>query len=188
MSALGEADWPVAGHTVLQVPVPPLEAFVRARTAHYDPAWLSADPTFGHAHVTVLGPFVPPASITASTLSVISEIACGTAPFTFVLRRVDTFPNGIIHLLPEPEEPFRDLTRRVCAAFPAYPPYAGEFPSPRPHLTLDARSETVSAQTTAASLGGQVPAACRADRLDLALWQQNGCRVLASWAFSGRTR
>src|SRR5690349_10535515 len=46
------------GHSVLQVPVPPLEPFVRKRTAFHDATFLSDDPTFGHAHVTALGPFL----------------------------------------------------------------------------------------------------------------------------------
>ena len=46
------------GHSVLQVPVPPLEGWVRARTAHYDTDYLSSDPDFTHAHITVLAPFL----------------------------------------------------------------------------------------------------------------------------------
>jgi hypothetical protein len=55
----------MSGHTVLLVPVPGLEAFVRARTEHYDRDYVSPDPHFVHAHVTALGPFLPPAETTA---------------------------------------------------------------------------------------------------------------------------
>lgn len=162
--------------------MPPLEAFVRARTAHYDRAWLSIDAAFGHAHVTALGPFLRLEAIDPAALGLVAEIAHNTAPFTFTLTRIDTFPNGIIHLVPEPEEPFRALTRALCKAFPACPPYGGTFPDVRPHLTLDARSAAVSESSTTALLAGVLPVLSRAARLDLALWQENGCRVLASWA------
>ncbi|WP_254666465.1 2'-5' RNA ligase family protein [Humibacillus sp. DSM 29435] len=163
------------------MPVPPLEAFVRARTAHYDATWLSPDAEFGHAHVTALGPFLPPDATDAEALRRVAEIACRTEPFAFTLGGVDTFPNGIIHLVPEPDEPFRTLTAALCEAFPSYLPYGGAFGDVHPHLTLDARSATVSETSTVALLEGLLPVVSRAERLDLALWQQNGCRVLTSW-------
>lgn len=162
--------------------MPPLEAFVRARTAHYDRAWLSPDAAFGHAHVTALGPFLRPEAMSADTLLVIAEVARRAGPFTFTLTRIDTFPNGIIHLVPEPDEPFRALTRALCEAFPSCPPYGNGFPQVRPHVTLDAVSEAVSESSTATLLAGVLPVVSRAERLDLALWQENGCRLLASWA------
>lgn len=169
------------GHTVLQVPAPPLEAFVRARTAHYDTDYLSSDPAFVHAHVTALGPFLPPGAIGGDELATLQRVLLEMAPFDVELTRIDTFPNGIIHLVPEPEEPFRRLTARLAEAFPQCPPYAGEFPDVRPHLTLDALSHTVSEASTLALLGDLVPAAWRAERVDLAWYAPGECRVLATW-------
>lgn len=169
------------GHTVLQVPVPQLEPFVRARTGHYDADYVSSDPAFVHAHVTALGPFLPPEALGDRETDSILEVLRETEPFEFVLAQVATFPNGIVHLVPEPEEPFRRLTARLARAFPQCPPYAGEFPDVRPHLTLDALSDTVSEASTRDLLGELVPARCRADRLDLAWYEQGGCRILASW-------
>lgn len=169
-------------HTVLQVPVPELEPFVLPRTAHYDTDYVSPDPAFVHAHVTALGPFLPADRLDARALDLVAEIARTTATFTFVLSRIATFPNGIIHLLPEPDEPFRRLTARLWEAFPDCPPYAGEFGDVRPHLTLDARSEAVSEASTRSLLGALVPATCRAERLDLAWYEAGSCRVLRSWA------
>lgn len=178
---------------MLAVPVPPLEPFVRSRTRHHDPEWLSTDPRFGHAHVTALAPFVPEPELDAGVLARVGEIAAATSPFTFVLRRIDTFPNGIIHLVPEPDDPFRALTRALCEAFPAHLPYAGEFGDVRPHVTLDAVAPAqgttgaaeISEASTRALLGTDVPATCRAERLDLTLWVARGCRVLATWALGG---
>lgn len=168
-----------SGHTVLQVPVPALEPFVRARHHHYDPEWVSTDPAYVHAHVTALGPWLT--RPTPSDLAVVAGVAAATAPFEAVLARVATFANGIIHLVPEPEEPFRVLTRRLTAAFPSCRPYAGEF-DPAPHLTLDARSPTVSEASTRRLLGDLVPARVRVDRLDLAWYATGDCRLLHRWA------
>ncbi|MDV3220824.1 2'-5' RNA ligase family protein [Intrasporangium sp.] len=173
------------GHTVLQVPVPQLEPFVIERHRHYDRDFVSSDPRFVHAHITALGPFLPPRLIDAAVRSAIGEIARGVGEFTFRLARIDTFPNGIIHLVPEPEGPFRDLTARLLEVFPDCPPYAGEFPDVRPHLTLDARSPAVTVASTRRRLGDLVPATCVAERLDLAWYEAGGCRVLAAWPLAG---
>ena len=172
------------GHSVLQVPVPGLEPFVRARTEHYDTDYLSADPAFTHAHVTALGPFLP--EVDDEAAATVAAIVAETPAFAFTLERIATFPNGIIHLVPEPDAGFRELTSRLAAAFPQCPPYAGRFADVRPHLTLDARADTVSEESTRALLGDLVPARCRAERLDLAWYQPGGCRVLRSWELPDR--
>ena len=184
-------------HTVLQVPVPQLEPFVRARTEHYDPAWLSPDPGFVHAHITALAPFLPPERLDVDALAVVAQIAESTAAFDIDLSVIDTFPNGIIHLVPQPLTPFRLLTQRLWEAFPDCPPYAGQFPDVRPHLTLDARSEpvtetvnqavteTVTEDSTRVLLGDLLPVQCRAERLDLAWYEAQNCRILQTWRLGG---
>lgn len=174
-----------AGHSVLQVPVPELEPFVRARHEHYDTDYVSADPEFVHAHVTALGPFLTSRELTADNLSLVAAIAARTEPFSFALERFDVFPNGIIHLAPEPGEPFRALTADLCAAFPDKRPYAGQFPDVRPHLTLDARADRVTVASTRRLVGSLVPVTCRADRLDLAWYEPGNCRLIASWKLGG---
>jgi len=173
------ADHP--GHSVLLVPVPALEPFVLSRTRHYDESYVSADPAFVHAHVTALGPFLPPEQVTDEVVRTVDEIACATEQFDFTLERVATFPNGIVHLLPDPGDAFRALTTALSQAFPQWPPYEGAFPDPVPHLTLDAVSDTVSEASTRRAVAPWVPAACRAARLDLAWYEPHRCRVLRSW-------
>ena len=107
------------GHTVLLVPVPALEPFVRARTEHYDRDYVSADPRFVHAHVTALGPFLPAAELTPGALARVAEIACCDSALRLRLERVDIFPNGIIHLLPQPSAPFVALTQRCGGPSPS---------------------------------------------------------------------
>ncbi len=46
------------GHSVLAVPVPQIDVVVRERTAYYDASFVSADPGFVHAHITLLAPWI----------------------------------------------------------------------------------------------------------------------------------
>jgi len=170
----------VTGHSVLQLPVPALEEWVRQRTAHYDAGFVSADPRFGHAHITALGPFAP--SPTDEDLATVAAIAAATPPVEVRLARLDQFPSGIIHLVPEPDAPLRELTARLVAAFPDWPPYGGEFGTDvRPHLTVDAASDDVDLASTATLLAGVVPVDVVLDRLQLAWWETDRCHVLAEW-------
>ena len=181
--SLGQSG-PVPGHSVLQLPVPALEEWVRERTAHYDAGFVSTDPRFGHAHVTALGPFDP--SPSAAALATVARLAGATAPMTVRLADLAQFPNGIIHLVPDPADPLRDLTARLVAAFPAHLPYAGEFGDDvRPHLTVDAASDEVSLTTTAALLADVVPVEVLLDRLQLAWWESGRCHVMEEWPLGG---
>lgn len=169
------------GHTVLLVPAPTLEPFVRARWEQYDPAWVSTDPAFAHAHITVLSPFLQP-PLDRDDLQRVERVVRRHSAFEFELRRVDTFPNGIIHVLPDPDDGFRRLTAEMVATFPQCPPYAGEFPDPAPHLTLDLAHGEVTEESVSADVAALLPATgCRADRVQLAWYAQGGCRVLEEW-------
>lgn len=175
---------PVPGHTVLQLPVPALEGWVRERTRHYDEGFVSSDPGFGHAHITALAPFAP--SPTPEQLTRIAGIAATTAPITVRLSDVREFPDGIIHLRPVPEAPLRALTEALVAGFPQYPPYEGRFgPSPAPHLTLDAASDRVSVESTRQLLGEVVPVTSTLTELQLTWWDSDRCHVMARWALTG---
>lgn len=170
----------MTGHSVLQLPVPALEEWVRARTAHYDAAFVSTDPRFGHAHVTALGPFDPDPSPAA--LARVAGIAAATAPVVVRLADLAQFPNGIIHVVPDPDDALRDLTARLVAAFPAWPPYGGEFGDDvQPHLTVDAASDTVDLASTADLLRDVLPVEVVLDRLQLAWWESGDCRVRQEW-------
>lgn len=167
-----------AGHSVLQVPVPPLEPWVRARTSHYDSGYVSTDPAHVHAHVTALGPFVD--VLDAPTTAAVRSVAEQIQPFDFTLARLDTFPNGIIHLVPEPDHHFARLTELLMAAFPEHLPYGGDFP-PVPHLTLDLRADDVTEESTRALVGDLLPVQCRAEWLELAWYEHGNCRTLHRW-------
>jgi 2'-5' RNA ligase len=163
---------------VLQVPVPSLEEYVRARTEHHDPSYLGAE-GFVHAHVTALGPFAD--VLTGDAERRVAAIAAETEPFDFVLERIGRFDDGTLHLVPEPDEGFRKLTARLVAEFPDFPPYAGRYDDFFPHLTLDRLSAEVTAESTLALLDGVLPAHCRAARLDLAWYEPHRSRIVRSW-------
>lgn len=169
----------LSAHTVLAIPVPPFDEVVRERTAFYDASFVSRDPDFVHAHITVLAPWITnPAS---RDLAVVAGIAATQDPVEVTLAEVDTFPDGVIYLRPEPDEPFRKLTTALLAEFPDYLPYGGRFPDPVPHLTLDHRAGGVTPDAVRERLIGRLPGAFTMERLDLQWWANNACRLLQSW-------
>ncbi len=175
--------WP--GSSSLVVAVPALEQWVRRRHAHYDAAYVSADRTFAHAHITLLSPFVAPHELTAGLRDRLAAVMAEHRPFGVRLERVEAFLDGIIHLVPEPDGPLRRLTADLAAAFPDHPPYAGRYLDVRPHLTLDLANPTaspeVSLATTVRSLGDRVPAQAWVEEVRLSWYEQDGCRTLAAW-------
>lgn len=170
------------GHSVLVVPVPELEAYVLERTRHYDDSFVSADPAFVHAHITLLAPFLPEPS--AADLERVAKIAEAASPWTYDLAGVEMSAGGNIHLSPEPAEPFAALTAELSAAFPQCPPYAGRF-EPVPHLTVDHVAGGADLDSTRTSLAPVLPARCRADRISLQWYANHGCRLIAEWSLGG---
>ena len=167
------------GHSVLVVPVPSLDPYVRNRTACYDASFLASDPAFVHAHITVLGPWLPAPH--PDELATVAGVVASCGAFDYLLEAVEEFPDGVIHLRPEPEQPFADLTAALVAAFPQCPPYGGQYADVRPHLTLDRRSATITPATVRAELAGLLPVKERAERVDLQWWDNGNCHVQRTW-------
>ena len=70
------------GHSVIVVPVPELEDYITSRTAHYDASFLSTDPAFVHAHITLLGPWLAePSQAELCVMTVVPEDLATAAPF-----------------------------------------------------------------------------------------------------------
>lgn len=178
------------GHSVLVIGVPQLESLIRARTAHYDASFLGIDAGFSNAHLTVLGPWIGDPN--RSDLDAVAAIAAAHPPFDFTLEHLGIFPNGVIHLVPDPAEPFTALTSALSSAFPAHPPYGGQFDQVEPHLTVDALAPAgadqpaVTLDSVRRMLGDAIPAHCHADRIDLQWWANHDCRVLHSWPLGTR--
>lgn len=171
----------MSGHSVLVVPVPALQPLVRARTERYDASFLSSDPAFVNAHITLLGPWLD--APTDADLATVRRIAAAEPAFDYRLTHVEGFPDGVLHLPPEPDAPFRRLTAALAAAFPQTPPYGGDFPDSVPHLTLDHASTGATVASLTAEL--DLPVTAHADRVDLQWWANHDCHVRASWPLGG---
>lgn len=167
------------GHSVLAVPVPEIEPFVRARWQHYDPSLVSRDPQFTHAHITLLAPYLE--DPTEADLDKVAAVLTEAPAFDFELAEVAAFADGIIHLRPEPAAPFARLTARLWEAFPQCPPYGGRYDDVAPHLTLDLTSPAVTVASTQRLLGDLLPARCTADRVELHWYETGHCHVRRSW-------
>nr|WP_260173924.1 2'-5' RNA ligase family protein [Nocardioides albus] len=155
-----------------------METYIVERTHHYDVSFVSSDPAFVHAHITLLAPFLE--SPSAADLELVRKIAAATARFDFVLDDVRLFAGGTIYLHPEPAQPFAELIEALSAAFPQCPPYAGLF-EPVPHLTVDHVDGGVDLASTRTSLVRLLPARCRADRISLQWYANDDCRVITEW-------
>ncbi|PUA80230.1 2'-5' RNA ligase family protein [Nocardioides currus] len=165
------------GHSVIVVPVPELDAVVRDRTARYDDSYVSTDPAFVHAHITLLGPWLD--EPTARDLETVERVLASEPAFDVRLATLGEFPDGILHLRPEPAAPLARMTSRLAEAFPQTPPYEGRYPEVVPHLTLDHRATGASVEGLGAEL--DLPVTTRVDRVDLQWWANDDCRVLRTW-------
>jgi hypothetical protein len=179
----GAADL-LTAHSVLAVPVPALDTVIKERTAWYDASFVSADPNFIHAHITLLAPWAN--QPTADELAHVERIAQAVGPFRTRLSQISEFPDGIIHLRPEPDRLLRDLASRLGTAFPQFPPYSGRYDDVIPHLTLDRRSASVTPATVRASIGHLLPLTITVDRIDLQWWANHGCQRLHTWPLGSR--
>jgi 2'-5' RNA ligase len=97
-----------------------------------DPAALLGVP----AHVTVLFPFMPVTEIAEDVLVRLAALFKTVPAFENTFASTSWFGDEVLWLAPEADVVFRSLTRLACEAFPAYPPYAGQFADVVPHLTI----------------------------------------------------
>jgi 2'-5' RNA ligase len=89
------------------------------------------------AHVTLIYPFMRPSELKDDVRRTIEDIISAEPSFPFVLAAVRRFPD-VVWLEPEPDEPFRRITKALAAAFPDYPPYEGVYADVIPHMTVAA--------------------------------------------------
>ena len=167
-------------HTVLYVPVPGLEPYIRWRHEEEGPEWLSPDPGHIHAHVTLLGPFAPQADLTPELDADLAALFAAAPAFDFVLEEIRVFPSGLVHLHPEPAWGFAELTAALTARYPAYPPYAGEF-APVPHLSLCALGPGRDVELVHDELRHLLPVRARAQHVHLVRYEPHGTRVLRTY-------
>jgi 2'-5' RNA ligase len=121
----------MTSESALVVLVPEAAPLVEEFRKQHDPAAQLDLP----AHVTILYPFKRPGAVTADVLATLSELFSSFPGFEISFKTTASFPEALC-LLPEPDEPFRRLTKLVAARFPENQPYEGRFADIRPHLTV----------------------------------------------------
>lgn len=117
--------------TALIIEVPESELLVGRLRSEHDEIASRGVP----AHITVLYPFVPFTELTDTVVSTLRSLASEVNKFSFELTEWGSFESAL-WLRPMPEEPFRELTHKIVARFPEFPPYGGEHASVQPHLTV----------------------------------------------------
>jgi 2'-5' RNA ligase len=118
--------------STLVILVPAAEELVRSFRDRYDPAAKAGMP----AHITLLYPFKPPDEIDGVVLDTLRQSFLRFPPFRFSLATINQFPGETLFLVPEPEDPFRELTLGIWGCYPETPPYRGRYSTVVPHLTV----------------------------------------------------
>jgi hypothetical protein len=118
--------------SALIVEVPEAEPAVARHRDRLDASAPSGVP----AHITVLFPFMPRETIDAPTLAELERLFARVSRFRYQLDRTSWFGQDVLWLAPRHPGPFRALTELVYQAFPAFPPYEGQFAKVIPHLTV----------------------------------------------------
>ena len=134
----------------LVVFVPEAESLVSDLRLRYDESARLGVP----AHITVLFPFMEPSLIGADILQACARVLSAQRTFPFELRTIGRFP-ATAYLEPTPATPFVELTELIARAFPAFPPFRGEFPSVVPHLTV-AHGDAGEAESVATILSARL--------------------------------
>ena len=118
--------------SVLIIKVPDAELAVRRHRERLD----ASAPLGIPAHITVLFPFMPPQTLDTAVLTELERLFAAVSGFSFQLDHTDWFGDDVLWLAPRAPGPFRALTQHVFGAFPAFPPFEGQFDEVVPHLTI----------------------------------------------------
>lgn len=147
--------------SALLAPFPAVDPLVAQWRDAYDQAAPDGIP----AHITLLYPFMAPDAIDEAVDATLTACFAGVAPFTCTLGRVGWFGDTVVYLEPVYPAPFVALTAALVAAFPAYPPYEGQFDAVVPHLTLGDTGTPAELQAVAAQAEALVPHTEPIDRI-----------------------
>lgn len=171
--------------TALAVPVPSAEAVTGPWRARLDaPSVASGVP----AHVTLLYPFRPPATLDDGLFDDLRELFAKAPPFDVTFAGICAFSDAL-YLAPEPSAPFDALIARLAEAYPETPPYGGRFADVIPHLTIGtsftaADVAQVCAETEVAYARGDLPIRTCVDSAALMECDEAGqWRIVATFPF-----
>ncbi|HEX6857226.1 MAG TPA: 2'-5' RNA ligase family protein [Streptosporangiaceae bacterium] len=156
--------------SALVVEVPEAEAAVAGHRERLDENAAMGIP----AHITVMAPFLPPAAIGPPVLDELSRLFGGLPRFRFWLARTAWFGDQVLWLAPDDPGPFRALTGRVFAAFPACPPYGGQHEDVIPHLTVGLRQPLADMRAAEEALRPHLPIEAQAAAVALLVGPASG--------------
>jgi len=91
----------VADESFLIMEVPEAEPAVARHRRHLD----SSAAEGVQAHITVLGPFLPPAAIEPRVLAELEQLFAATSRFSFQLDHTDWFGDNVLWLAPRDPAP-----------------------------------------------------------------------------------
>jgi 2'-5' RNA ligase len=111
--------------------IPELEPVFGDLRARHDPAARKGMPP----HVTLIYPFKPYPALGTQDHARLAQVTARFPAFELTFLEVDRFDTAL-WLRPEPEAPIQALIAAIVEIFPAWPPYAGEFETVIPHVTL----------------------------------------------------
>ena len=123
--------------SALVVLVPEAEAVAKPFRERFDPSAAAGVP----AHITLLYPFVAPDEIDAATSARLRDCFARFEPIAFSLAAIRRFGGEWLYLVPEPDEPFRQITLSIWHLFSQTPPYGGKWSDIVPHLSLARASD-----------------------------------------------
>jgi 2'-5' RNA ligase len=119
------------------------------------------------AHITVLFPFMPAASIDDAVLRRLAGVFTAARAFEHRLVRTNWFDEDVLWLAPEDEVPFRALTESVHREFPDYPPFGGLYDDVVPHLTIADRCPLEQMRSAEHLVEKHLPISCIATAVSL---------------------
>jgi 2'-5' RNA ligase superfamily protein len=169
-------------HSLLSVPVPELDALVRARLRLRSPGEVPADDDDPVAHITLLSPFADRDGLTSGVLSELRWFFADVTPFTFALTSVNRFPGGTVYLAPSPAAPFRQLTHELFRRFPEHPPYGGAFDDVVPHLSVPLL-EGEDLASVEREVGPRLPVTAQAREAALYWWEPGSSGTIETFPF-----
>ncbi|MCW2811632.1 MAG: hypothetical protein JWP61_2090 [Friedmanniella sp.] len=152
--------------TALVVEIPEADAAVGGLRAELDPFATLGVP----AHVTILFPFAP-APVVSGLLAEVQQALDAAAAFTCEFVTTRWFDDRVVWLAPADPAPFLDLTARMAAAFPAYPPDGGMFAEVVPHLTVGVDAPLAALQEAERTVVTHLPVRSRVSAVSLLVEQ-----------------
>lgn len=104
----------------------------------------------------------------------LSSLFAAVPAFDVRLDHTEWFGTRVLWVGPQDPGPFQDLTARVFAAFPDYPPYGDRFENVVPHLTIGEDRPVDEMRRAEDQIAGRLPVADRVTAVTLLAESSHG--------------